>query len=81
MNSNDKRKYAEEILHNPLFCDIMQLIKDEAIGCMMNVKWDAEGDAIRRRETLRIQLVDEVISKFSFMVKLDQSKMSKTTKQ
>lgn len=80
MNSTEKRKYAEEILQNPIFYDTLEKMKSDAISSMLNLKWDAEGDALRRKAVLEIELIEGIISKFKFMVNLDQSKVGKSTK-
>lgn len=80
MTDSDKKIYAEEILQNPLFCDILNQMKNDAVSSCMNLKWDQDGDALRRRNLLKIELIEEIFSKFVFYKNRDQSKIKKPSK-
>lgn len=64
ISKHDRKIFAENLLNNPLFCATIEKIKKNAINSMKNAPWNAEGDSLRRREMLRIELIEELRKQF-----------------
>lgn len=74
MSPSDRKHYAQEILSNPLFCDTIEKIKENAVSVILSLPWDDQGDAERRKEALKIKLADEIRQQFEIAIISDQAK-------
>lgn len=79
-NSTEKKYYAEEILRNPIFHDTLNKIKNDAIEKMKGLEWNDDGDAERRKLTLKLDIVDEISKQFEIMRVSDQAANVKADK-
>ncbi|MEM6603679.1 MAG: hypothetical protein AAF621_06475 [Pseudomonadota bacterium] len=80
ITSSDKRRYAEEILKNPIFIALMQQMHDHCVLSLKNLPWDDIGDAQRRKLSLKIEIIEEISRQFEIAILSDQAKVNKADK-